>query len=81
MKTGGGCKDMNHLQGLGFSMEERSLISVFSGGSRTDVISDINRVMPHLEDDMLLGLSKRVLERLEHISDEEFAGLEFMGQR
>ena len=81
MKTGGGCKGMNHLQGLGFSMEERSLISVFSGGSRTDVIADINRVMPHLEDDMLLGPSKRVLERLEHISDEEFAGLEFMGQR
>ena len=34
--------------------------------------------LKYLEDDVLLELSERVLERLKKMSDEEFAGIDFV---
>ena len=61
----------------GFSVEESNLISIFAGESRTEVIEDISSALKYLEDDVLLELSERVLERLKNMSDEEFAGIDF----
>lgn len=62
----------------GFSVEESNLISIFAGESRTEVIEDISRTLKYLEDNVLLELSEKVLRRLKSMSDEEFAGLEFV---
>ena len=62
----------------GFSVEESNLISIFAGESRTEVIEDISSALKYLEDDVLLELSERVLERLKKMSDEEFAGIDFV---
>ena len=62
----------------GFSVEESNLISIFAGESRTEVIEDISSALKYLEDDVLLELSGRVLERLKNMSDEEFAVIDFV---
>ena len=62
----------------GLSVEESNLISIFAGESRTEVIEDISSALKYLEDDVLLELSERVLERLKNMSDEEFAGIDFV---
>ena len=54
----------------GFSVEESNLISIFAGESRTEVIEDISSALKYLEEDVLLELSERVLERLKKMSDE-----------
>ena len=41
-------------------------------------IEDISSVLKYLEDDVLLELSERVHERLKNMSDEEFAGIDFV---
>lgn len=64
-----------------FTVEESNLICVFVSGraeSRTELIKDIERAMKYLEDDVLLELSGRVLERLKGMSDEEFTGLDLV---
>lgn len=62
----------------GFSVEENNLISIFAGESRTEVIEDISRALKHLEDDVLIELSGKVLEKLKGMSDEEYAGIDFV---
>ena len=62
----------------GFSVEESNLISIFAGESRTEVIQDISRALKYLEDSVLLELSEKVLGQLKCMSDEEFAGLDFI---
>ena len=44
-----------------------------AGQSRTEVIKDISRALKHLEEDALIELSGKVLEKLNGMSDEEFA--------
>lgn len=61
-----------------FTVEESNLISIFAGESRTEIIQDISRALKYLEDNALMELSKRVLGRLKNISDEEFAGIDFI---
>lgn len=71
----------------GFSVEESNLISIFAteGGafsleSRRSVIEDIIGAMKYLEDGELLELSERVVGKLEAMTDEEFAGVEFVAE-
>ena len=60
------------------TVEESNLISILAGESRTEIIKDISRALKYLEDNVLMELSKRVLGRLKNISDEEFAGIDFI---
>lgn len=69
-------KRLRHMNG--FSVEESNFISIFAGESRTEVIEDISSALKYLEDDVLLELSERVLERLKNMSDEEFVGIDFV---
>ncbi len=46
---------------------------VFEGQERTGMIADIKNVLPHIQDSDMVELSGQVLEKLEAISDEEFA--------
>ena len=50
-----------------------NLMCVFEGQDRTGMIADIKSVIPHIQDSDMVELSKQVLEKLEAMSDEEFA--------
>lgn len=56
-----------------FTVEEMNLMCVFEGRDRTSMIADIKNVIPHIQDSDMVELSKQVLEKLEAMSDEEFA--------
>ena len=59
---------MNH----NFTVEEVNLICVFAGESRSEVIEDIERALPYLEDTDMLELTNRVIGRLRNMTDDEF---------
>ena len=59
-----------------FNVEESNLICIFAGEGRNEVIKDIERALPYLEDTDMAELSGRVIGKLRGITDEEFAQLE-----
>lgn len=59
---------MNH----NFTVEEVNLICVFAGESRSEVIEDIERALPYLEDTDMLELTNRVIGKLRNMTDDEF---------
>ena len=56
-----------------FTVEEINLMCVFEGQDRIGMIADIKNVIPHIQDSDMVELSKQVIEKLEAMSDEEFA--------
>ena len=59
-----------------FTVEESNLICIFVGESRNEVIGDIERALPYLEDTDMAELSGRVIGKLRDMTDEEFGQLE-----
>lgn len=59
-----------------FNVEESNLICIFAGEGRNEVIKDIERALPYLEDTDMAELSDRVIGKLRGMTDEEFAQLE-----
>lgn len=59
-----------------FTVEESNLISIFASKNRTKVMRDIGNAIPHLDDEEMIDLSLRVVDKLKAMSDEEFAMLE-----
>ena len=59
-----------------FTVEESNLICIFTGESRNEVIGDIERALPYLEDTDMAELSGRVIRKLRDMTDEEFEQLE-----
>ena len=56
-----------------FTVEEVNLMCVFEGQDRIGMIADIKNVIPHIQDSDMVELAGQVLEKLEAMSDEEFA--------
>ena len=63
---------MNH----NFTVEEVNLICIYAGEGRGEVIEDIERALPYLEDTDMAELSGRVIGKLRDMTDEEFEQLE-----
>lgn len=63
---------MNH----NFTVEEVNLICIFAGEDRSEVIKDIERALPYLEDTYMEELSISVVRKLHDMTDEEFEWLE-----
>ena len=61
-----------------FTVEEVNLICVFAGESRSEVIEDIERALPYLDDPDMVELSNRVIGKLRGMTDEEFEPLELI---
>lgn len=68
-----------------FTVEEINLISIFTEEdvaldleSRAKVIKGISDAMEHLEDDEMVELSLRVIVKLNDLTDQEFAKMEFV---
>ena len=56
-----------------FTVEEINLMCVFEGQDRMGMVADIENVIPHIQDSDMVELAEQVLEKLEAMSDEEFA--------
>lgn len=68
-----------------FTVEEINLISIFTEEnvaldleSRAKVIKGISDAMEHLEDDEMVELSLSVIVKLNDLTDQEFAEMEFV---
>ncbi len=61
-----------------FTVEESNLICIFAGESRNEVIEDIERALPYLNDPDMEELSYRLIEKLRNMGDKEFMSLEFL---
>lgn len=59
-----------------FTVEESNLICVFAGENRKEVIEDINGALPYLDDEDMGELSHSVLDKLQNMTDEEFANFD-----
>lgn len=56
-----------------FTVEEINLMCVFEANGRTELIENIGRVLPHLDDRDMEELANRVIGKLQNMTDEEFA--------
>ena len=56
-----------------FTVEEINLMCVFEANGRTELIEDIGRVLPHLDDRDMEELANKVIGKLQNMTDEEFA--------
>lgn len=56
-----------------FTVEEINLMCVFEAKGRTELIEDIGRVLPHLDEKDMEELANRVIGKLQNMTDEEFA--------
>ena len=59
-----------------FTVEESNLICIFAGEGRNEVIKDIERALPYIEDTDMEELSHRVIGKLRNMTDKEFKQLE-----
>ncbi len=55
-----------------FTVEESNLICIFAGESRNEIIEDIERTLPYLDDSDMEELSNRVIGKLRNMTDEAF---------
>ena len=58
-----------------FNVEESNLICIFAGEGRNEVIADIERALPYLDDTDMAELSHRVIGKLRDMTDTEFGQL------
>ncbi len=65
---------MNH----NFTVEEVNLICIYAGESRSEVIEDIERALPYLDDTNMEELSNRIIGKLRNMTDKEFGRLELI---
>ncbi len=56
-----------------FTVEEINLMCVFEGQDRMGMVADIKNVIPRIQASDMVELAEQVLEKLEAMSDEEFA--------
>ncbi len=61
-----------------FTVEESNLICIFAGEGRNEVIADIERALPYLDDTDMAKLSRRVIGKLRDMTDTEFGYLALM---
>lgn len=56
-----------------FMVEEINFMCVFENESRVEMIQSMKAIMPHISDSDMEELGLKVLDKLEKISDQEFA--------
>jgi len=61
-----------------FTVEESNLICIFAGESRSEVIEDIEKALPYLDDTDMEELSNRIVGKLRNMTDGEFEQLELV---
>lgn len=65
---------MNH----NFTVEEINLICIFASENRSEVIEDLGKALPYLDDPDIEELSHRTIGKLQNMTEEEFEQLEMI---
>lgn len=61
-----------------FTFEESSLIGIYAGGGRREVIVDIEKALPYIDDTDMAELCQRVIGKLRDMADDEFERIELI---
>lgn len=61
-----------------FTVEESNLICIYAGKSRKEVIEEIEKVLPYLDDPDMVEISNRTIGKLCNMTDGEFEQLELI---
>ena len=61
-----------------FTVEEVNLICIFAREGRNEVIEDIEKTLPYIDDPDMDELVNRILEKLRNMTDKEFEQLELI---
>lgn len=61
-----------------FTVEEINLICIFESRSRTKCISGIKEAIKYLDNEAMIELSLKVMQKLSDMSDEQFKELVFV---
>lgn len=61
-----------------FTLEESNLICIYAGKSRKEVIEDIEKALPYLDDPDMEELADRTIGKLRNMTDGEFEQLELI---
>lgn len=62
---------------MNLNIEELSLLSVFSGGSRESAAEEIRSILKADDNGDLVPVAESVIKKLEAMTDEEYAELDF----
>ena len=57
---------------MGFSPEEKMIISFYDATSRMNLISQMEVAVTHIEDDELRGRTQFIINKLTFMTDDEF---------
>ncbi len=60
-----------------FTVEEINLMCIYSTDTRENLLSDLRKSQAHINDSNMLDIVKSTIEKLERISDTEFADVGF----
>lgn len=55
-----------------FTTAERNLLCIFESKNRRRVVSDLQSILPHLDEKDMLKLAQSVIGKLEGMTDKEF---------
>ena len=56
-----------------FTVEEINFMCVFEAQNRTEMMKEIRRIMPHIQDSEMEDLAGQRLRKLDGMTDKEFA--------
>ena len=59
------------------TVEELNILYIVKGGSRTETIDNIFDMLPDIDDEDIRKIAESALEKVQDMSDEDFAGIDF----
>ncbi len=63
---------------MSFTVEETNFICIALGKTRTETVSNIFEMLPDIHDADMKAIAERVIGKLEVITDDEYAELNFL---
>ena len=63
---------------MNFTVDEMNIISIYDTSGRGNVISEMKQALPFVDDKEIRKIMTAAILKLEHMTDTEFSGLEFL---
>ena len=60
-----------------FTVEEINLISIYAAGTKQELVQNITDALPHIDDGDMRRIAQGAIEKLNALSDTEYAELDF----
>ena len=59
------------------TVEELNMLYIVVGDSRTETINNIFDMLPDIDDEDIRKITESALDKVQNMTDEEFAGIDF----